>query len=123
MAAMLKPVRAMRQRDDTHSLVNRDTGAILRLEELSPAPFCRSQAEHFRRIDIPRRWLKSSCMTSIPTFAVRSTFLGVERSDVDAAICVAGIPYDLGTSNRPGARFGPAAIRQASRMLVDGEHP
>jgi agmatinase len=62
-------------------------------------------------------------MTSIPTFAVRSTFLGVARSGVDAAICVAGIPYDLGTSNRPGARFGPAAIRQASRMLVDGEHP
>jgi agmatinase len=62
-------------------------------------------------------------MTSIPTFAARPTFLGVARSDVDAAICVAGIPYDLGTSNRPGARFGPAAIRQASRMLVDGEHP
>src|SRR5215831_4182459 len=62
-------------------------------------------------------------MTSLPTFAVRPTFLGVARADVDAAICVAGIPYDLGTSNRPGARFGPAAIRQASRMLVDGEHP
>jgi agmatinase len=38
-------------------------------------------------------------------------------------MCVAGIPFDLGTSNRPGARFGPAAIRQASRMLVDGDHP
>src|SRR5262249_4858472 len=25
--------------------------------------------------------------------------------------------------NRSGARFGPAAIRQASRMLVDGDHP
>src|ERR1700746_1291099 len=62
-------------------------------------------------------------MTSIPTFAIRPTFLGVERSDVDAAICIAGIPFDLGTSNRPGARFGPAAIRQASRMLVDGDHP
>jgi agmatinase len=62
-------------------------------------------------------------MTSVPTFATRPTFLGVERSDVDAAICIAGIPFDLGTSNRPGARFGPAAIRQASRMLVDGDHP
>jgi len=62
-------------------------------------------------------------MTDLPTFAVRPTFLGVERSDPDAAICIAGIPYDLGTSNRPGARFGPAAIRQASRMLVDGDHP
>ena len=62
-------------------------------------------------------------MTSVPTFATRPTFLGVERTDADAAICVAGIPFDLGTSNRPGARFGPAAIRQASRMLVDGDHP
>src|SRR6516164_9657874 len=62
-------------------------------------------------------------MTSVPTFATRPTFLGVERASTDAAICIAGIPFDLGTSNRPGARFGPAAIRQASRMLVDGDHP
>jgi len=62
-------------------------------------------------------------MTSVPTFAIRPTFLGIERYNVDAAICIAGIPFDLGTSNRPGARFGPAAIRQASRMLVDGDHP
>ena len=62
-------------------------------------------------------------MTATPTFATRPSFLGIERSDPAAAICVAGIPFDLGTSNRPGARFGPAAIRQASRMLVDGDHP
>jgi agmatinase len=36
---------------------------------------------------------------------------------------VAGIPLDIGTTNRPGARFGPEAIRAASRMLVDGAHP
>ena len=62
-------------------------------------------------------------MTDIPTFAIPPTFLGISRTDPTAAICIAGIPYDLGTSNRPGARFGPAAIRQASRMLVDGDHP
>ncbi|MGH7047054.1 MAG: agmatinase [Stellaceae bacterium] len=62
-------------------------------------------------------------MIRVPTFAVRPSFLGLDRSDPGAAICVAGVPYDLGTSNRPGARFGPAAIRQASRMLCDGEHP
>jgi agmatinase len=62
-------------------------------------------------------------MTDIPTFALRPTFLGIERNDPSAATCIAGIPYDLGTSNRPGARFGPAAIRQASRMLADGDHP
>jgi agmatinase len=62
-------------------------------------------------------------MTSVPTFATRPNFLGIERANRDAAICIAGVPFDLGTSNRPGARFGPAAIRQASRMLVDGDHP
>jgi agmatinase len=62
-------------------------------------------------------------MSNTPTFAVRPSFLGLERSDRGAAICVTGIPYDLGTSNRPGTRFGPSAIRQASRMLVDGDHP
>jgi agmatinase len=62
-------------------------------------------------------------VSTVPTFAVRPSFLGTERSDRGAAICIAGIPYDLGTSNRPGARFGPAAIRQASRMLLDGDHP
>src|SRR5229473_8388603 len=62
-------------------------------------------------------------MTATPTFATRPSFLGIERSDPGAAICVAGIPFDLGTSNRSGTRFGPAAIRQASRMLVDGAHP
>ena len=31
-------------------------------------------------------------MTSVPTFATRPTFLGVERASADAAICVAGIP-------------------------------
>jgi agmatinase len=62
-------------------------------------------------------------MSDIPTFAIPPTFLGIGRSDPAAEICIAGIPFDLGTSNRPGARFGPAAIRQASRMLVDGDHP
>src|SRR5947207_3200142 len=62
-------------------------------------------------------------MSTVPTFATRPSFLGIEHSSSDAAICIAGIPFDLGTSNRPGARFGPAAIRQASRMLVDGDHP
>ncbi len=36
---------------------------------------------------------------------------------------VAGIAWDGSTTNRPGARFGPRAIRQASHMLCDGMHP
>jgi agmatinase len=30
---------------------------------------------------------------------------------------------DIGTTNRAGTRDGPAAIRRASRMLTDGDHP
>ena len=62
-------------------------------------------------------------MANIPTFALPSTFLAIPRQTSDASVCIAGIPFDLGTTNRSGARFAPAAIRQASRMLVDGDHP
>ena len=41
----------------------------------------------------------------------------------DAAAVVAGIAWDGATTNRPGARFGPFAIRRASHMLGDGAHP
>jgi agmatinase len=41
----------------------------------------------------------------------------------DASVVVAGIAWDGATTNRPGARFGPGAIRRASQMLCDGGHP
>jgi agmatinase len=62
-------------------------------------------------------------MAGVPTFATPSTFLGILRLQAEADIHIAGIPLDIGTTNRSGARFGPAAIRTASRMLVDGDHP
>jgi agmatinase len=62
-------------------------------------------------------------MTGTPTFAVPPSFLGVSSRDPAAALVVAGIPLDLGTTHRPGARFGPGAIRRASGMLTDGAHP
>jgi agmatinase len=62
-------------------------------------------------------------MTGVPTFAVPPSFLGLARHGRDASFVVAGIPLDAGTTNRAGAREGPAAIRRASRMLVDGAHP
>jgi len=62
-------------------------------------------------------------VTGPPTYAVTPGFLGIARRDRGSPLCVAGIPHDIGTTNRSGARFGPAAIRAASRMLVDGAHP
>jgi len=57
-----------------------------------------------------------------PSFAVPPGFLGLGRRE-GARLAIAGIPLDVGTTNRSGARDGPRAIRQASRMLVDGAHP
>jgi agmatinase len=62
-------------------------------------------------------------MTATPTFATPTMFLGLSRPAAAATFHIAGIPFDIGTTNRSGARFGPSAIRQASRMLVDGDHP
>jgi len=36
-------------------------------------------------------------------------------------VTVTGIPFDLATSNRPGTRFGPRAIRAASTSLAWGD--
>lgn len=41
----------------------------------------------------------------------------------DQPFAVVGVPYDGAVTNRPGARFGPQAMRAASLMLCDGIHP
>ena len=47
-----------------------------------------------------------------------ATLLRATRTDELDALDIAlfGVPFDLGTAFRPGARFGPAAVREASRM-------
>jgi agmatinase len=62
-------------------------------------------------------------MREYPTFSLLPGFLGLELSKGNADICIAGIPFDIGTTYRSGARFGPQAIRKASHMLADGAHP
>ena len=52
-----------------------------------------------------------------------ATFLKSSIKRTDRRNGVYGIPFDGATSFRPGARFAPNAIRQASMMLTDGEHP
>jgi agmatinase len=39
---------------------------------------------------------------------------------IDADVAVLGVPYDMGTQFRPGARFGPRAIREASTLFSFG---
>jgi agmatinase len=40
--------------------------------------------------------------------------------EIDADVAVLGIPYDMGTQYRSGARFGPRAIREASTLFSFG---
>ena len=52
--------------------------------------------------------------TKVPRFAGPSTFARLpELRDVEYCdVAIVGIPFDAGTSYRPGARFGPQSIRQ-----------
>jgi agmatinase len=59
------------------------------------------------------------------TFAFQSDqrFLKVGPPTAATPFVVAGVAWDGATTNRPGARFGPRAVREASHMLCDGTHP
>ena len=63
--------------------------------------------------------------TVVPRYAGPATFCRLpEIRDVPYCdVAILGIPFDSGTSYRPGARFGPQAIRQASRHLRTNFHP
>jgi agmatinase len=53
-----------------------------------------------------------------------STFMRrpYQRELAGIDIAVLGVPFDLAVCNRPGARFGPAAIRKASRDMASWEN-
>ncbi|KQM16582.1 agmatinase [Plantibacter sp. Leaf171] len=57
--------------------------------------------------------------SAVPRFAGIATFARLPRiEDVGRAdVAVVGAPFDGGVSYRPGARFGPAHVREASRLL------
>jgi agmatinase len=54
-----------------------------------------------------------------PRFVGPDTFARLPRLDdvPRARVAVLGAPFDAGVSYRPGARFGPQAIRAASKLL------
>jgi agmatinase len=52
------------------------------------------------------------------TFAKAPPWLDWENIDADVAVL--GVPYDMGTQYRSGARFGPRAIREASTLFAFG---
>ena len=58
-------------------------------------------------------------IAALPIIALSAGKLHAENR----RFAVAGIAWDGCVTNRPGARFGPNAIRQASHMLCGDEHP
>lgn len=62
------------------------------------------------RLDLP--------FVGISTFGKRPYVS--DWSGIDADVAVMGAPYDFGTQFRPGARFGPRAVREASTLFSFG---
>ncbi|WP_424992162.1 agmatinase [Oceaniradius stylonematis] len=63
---------------------------------------------------------------SDPTYAGALSFMRRKytRDLSGADVAVLGIPFDAAVSNRPGARFGPQAIRRASAIMDnDPQYP
>jgi hypothetical protein len=65
---------------------------------------------------------RRSPMTAFP-YLSHAGFLGAAPASPDHPFAVAGVCWDGSVTNRPGARFGPRAIRTASHMLCDATHP
>ena len=55
----------------------------------------------------------------MPRFGGIATFMRLpgNTNPADLDVAVVGVPFDIGTSNRPGARFGPRGIRGESVLL------
>ena len=57
---------------------------------------------------------------AMPRFGGIATFMRLPGNQAthDLDVAVVGVPFDIGTSNRPGARFGPRGIRAESVLLL-----
>lgn len=55
----------------------------------------------------------------MPRFGGIATFMRLPGTSdpADLDVAVVGVPFDIGTSNRPGARFGPRGIRSESVLI------
>ena len=65
--------------------------------------------------DLPR-------FAGVPTF-MRLPHVSLDKARIqDVEIGIIGVPWDSGTTNRPGPRHGPRQLRDASTM-IRAEHP
>ncbi|MDE0001632.1 MAG: agmatinase [Rhodospirillaceae bacterium] len=63
--------------------------------------------------------LKQTDVTAVPRFANVATFMRAQLRDTPEGLDIAmfGVPLDLGSSFRSGARHGPAQVREMSRLI------
>lgn len=65
--------------------------------------------------------------TQLTGYQARASFAGVPTRRWDQAepgeIVILGAPFDWGTTHRPGARFGPKAIRECDYLWPNGYRP
>ncbi len=63
----------------------------------------------------------------LAAFNARGSFAGVPARSVEdlggADVVIIGAPFDWGTTYRPGARFGPKAIRETDYLSPDASRP
>ena len=59
-----------------------------------------------------------------PTYAGITSFMRrrYSRDLTGVDLAISGVPFDTATSNRPGSRFGPRAIRAASTQSAWARH-
>ncbi|XP_039084919.1 agmatinase, mitochondrial isoform X1 [Hyaena hyaena] len=80
-----------------------------------PRHLCRSASR--QASDAPRNQPPSSDVVARPVGVCSMMRLPVQASPEGLDAAFVGVPLDIGTSNRPGARFGPRRIREESVML------
>jgi len=61
------------------------------------------------------------------SFSSPGTFCGVPTASIDdlgdAVVAIVGAPFDWGATGRPGARYGPKAIREGDYLGQNGRRP
>jgi agmatinase len=83
------------------------------------SPWRRLDERTTLEVGVTRKILGQTDATRVPRYAGIGTFARLPTLDQVEAydVAVVGVPFDAGVTYRPGARFGPGAIRQASRLL------
>jgi agmatinase len=79
----------------------------------------RRRAQRYRDLVTPNEPIGAPDGRVRPRYVGPDTFARLPRlQDVERArVAVLGVPFDAGVSYRPGARFGPQAIRAGSKLL------